>query len=75
LIRVGIEFEDVRTSIIDTCQRLRKVFNGHQETDSSLTPLIGVEVYEKVKSIDHTFGKSKKKSSVTNIWKKKINFL
>ena len=51
-------------------QRLKKAFNGHQETSSSLTPLTGIEVYEKVINIDHTFGKSKKKSSVTNIWKK-----
>jgi len=48
-------------------QRLKKAFNGHQETDNPPTPLIGVEVYEKVNNIDHTFNKSKKKSNVTNI--------
>ena len=51
-------------------RRLKKAFNGHQETSSPPTPLNGVEVYEKVNNINHTFGKSKKKSSVTNIWKK-----
>jgi len=53
---------------------LKKVFNGHQETSSPPTPLIGVEVYEKVNNIDHTFAKSKKKSSVINLWKKKSIF-
>jgi len=52
-------------------RRLKKAFNGHQETDSPPTPLSGVVVYEKVNNIDHTFNKSKKKSFVTNIWKKK----
>jgi len=53
---------------------LKKAFNEHQETSSQPTPLIGVEVYEKANNIDHTFGKSKKKSYVTNIWKKKSIF-
>jgi len=53
---------------------LKKAFNGHQETDSPPTSLTGVEVYEKVNKIDHTFGKSEKKSSMTNIWKKKAIF-
>jgi len=55
-------------------RRLKKAFNGHQETSSLPTPLTSVEVYEKVSNIDHTFGKPKKKSSVTNIWKKKTIF-
>ena len=55
-------------------RRLKKVFNGHQETGSPPNRLTGVEVYEKVNIIDHTFDKSKKKSSVTNIWKKKSIF-
>ena len=55
-------------------RKLKKAFNGHQETSSPPTPIIGVEVYEKVNNIDHTFGKSKKKSSMTNIWKKKSIF-
>jgi len=42
-------------------RRLKKAFNGHQETDNPPTPLTGVKVYEKVNNIDHTFGKSKKK--------------
>jgi len=41
-------------------RRLKKAFNGHQETSSPLTPLTGIEVYEKINNIDHTFGKSKK---------------
>jgi len=32
-------------------------FNGHQETNGPPTPLTGVEVYEKVNNIEHTFGK------------------
>jgi len=38
-------------------RRLKKVFNGHQDTSGPPTPLTGVEVYEKVNNIDHTFGK------------------
>jgi len=38
-------------------RRLKKAFNGHQETNGPPTPLTGVEVYEKVNNIDHTFGK------------------
>ena len=55
-------------------RRLKKAFSEHQEGSGPPTPLTGVEVYEKVNNIDHTFGKSKKKSSVTNIWKKKSIF-
>jgi len=46
---------------------LEKTFNGHQKTSSPPTPLTGVVDYEKVNNIDHTFGKSKQKSSVINI--------
>jgi len=53
---------------------LKKAFNGHQETGNPPSPLTVVEVYEKVNNIDYTFGKSKKKSSVTNICKKKSIF-
>jgi len=53
---------------------MKKTFNGHQETGSPLTPLTGVEVYKKVNNIEHTFGKSKKKSPVKNIWNKKSIF-
>ena len=38
-------------------RRLKKAFNGHQEGSGPPTPLTGVEVYEKVNNIDHTFGK------------------
>jgi len=38
-------------------RRLKKAFNGHHETNGPPTPLTGVEVYEKVNNIDHTFGK------------------
>ena len=53
-------------------RRMKKAFNGHQEGSGPPTPLTGVEVYEKVNNIDHSFGKSKKKSSVTNILKSDI---
>ena len=53
---------------------MKKAFNGHQETASPPTPLTSVEVYEKENSIDHTFDKSRKKSFMTNIWKKKSIF-
>ena len=55
-------------------RRLKTTFNGHQETSSPPTPLMGVEVYKKINNIDHTFGKSKNKSFVTNIWKKRLIF-
>jgi len=55
-------------------RRLKKTINEHQETSSPPTPLTGVEVYEKVNNIDHTFGKLKKRSFVANIWKKKSIF-
>jgi len=48
--------------------------NGHQETGSPPTLLTAVEVYKKVNIIDHTFGKLKKKSSLTNLWNKKLIF-
>ena len=35
----------------------KKAFNGNQEASGPPTPLTSVEVYEKVNSIDHTFGK------------------
>jgi len=38
-------------------QRLKKAFNGHPETSGPPTPLTGVDVYEKVNNIEHTFGK------------------
>jgi len=38
-------------------RRLKKAFNGHKETSDPPTPLTGIEVYEKVYNIDHTFGK------------------
>jgi len=38
-------------------RRLKKAFNGHQKARGPPTPLTGVEVYEKVNNIDHTFGK------------------
>jgi len=47
--------------------RLKKAFNGHKENVIPPTPLIGVEVYENVNNINHTFGESRKKSSMTNI--------
>jgi len=50
-------------------RKLKKAFNGHQETDIAPTPLTGVEIYEKINNIDHTFEKSKKKSFATNMWK------
>jgi len=56
-------------------RRLKKAFNGHKENDNPPTPLTGVEICEKVNNIHQLFGKSKKKLSVTNIWKKKNNLV
>jgi len=53
---------------------LKKAFNGHKENENPLTSFTSVEIYEKVNNIDHTFGKSKKKSFVKNIWKNKLIF-
>jgi len=53
---------------------LKKAFNGYQEHDICPTPLSGLQIYEKVKNINVTFGKMKKKKIVTEIWKKRSIF-
>nr|KYP61486.1 hypothetical protein KK1_015976 [Cajanus cajan] len=52
-------------------QRLKKAFNGYQEYDIAPIALTGEEVYERVKNLNVVFGKPKKQSKDTNIWKKK----
>ena len=39
-------------------RRLKKAFNGRQETDSPPQPLVGNEVYDRVKDIATIFGKT-----------------
>ncbi|XP_068466379.1 uncharacterized protein [Phaseolus vulgaris] len=55
-------------------RRLKKAFNGYQEHDICPTPLSGVEIYEKIKNVNVTFGKMKKKQTVSEIWKKRSIF-
>ncbi|XP_068503686.1 uncharacterized protein [Phaseolus vulgaris] len=55
-------------------RRLKKAFNGYQEHDICPTPLSGVEIYEKIKNVTVTFGKMKKKQTVSEIWKKRSIF-
>jgi len=55
--------------------RLKKAFNGHQEASGPPTPLTGVEVYEKVNNIDHTFCKSIKKVICDKHLEEEINLL
>ena len=55
-------------------RRLKKAFNGYQEHDICPTPLSDVEIYEKIKNVNVTFGKMKKKQTVSEIWKKRSIF-
>jgi len=52
---------------------LKKSFNRYQEHDICPTPLISLQIYEKIKNVNLTFGKMKKKT-VTKIWKKRSIF-
>jgi len=56
-------------------RRLKKTFNGHQETSSPPTPLTGVGAYEKLNNIDHTFSKLKKKVICDKLLEEKNNLL
>jgi len=50
---------------------LKKAFKGSQENQNALKPLVGNEVYYRVKNILTIFGKTQKKdASEKNIWKK-----
>ena len=53
---------------------LKKAFNGHQENDKAPTPLIGIQIHEKVNKVHHVFGKTSKKSSTSSPWRKKSIF-
>jgi len=55
-------------------RRLKKAFKGYQEHDICLTPLSGVEIYEKIKNVNVTFEKIKKKQIVSEIWNKRSIF-
>jgi len=48
-------------------RRLKKDFNGYQEHNLCPTPLSDLQIYEKIKNVNVTFGKMKKKQSVTEI--------
>ena len=54
---------------------MRKAFNGSQENEIKLIPLIGKQVFEWVEDINTIFGKTQKKlTSEKNIWKKRSIF-
>ena len=55
-------------------RRLKKAFNGYQEHDICPTPLSGIQIYEKIKDVNVTFRKMKKKQIVSEIWKKRSIF-
>ena len=44
-------------------QQLKKAFNGEQENEIVLNPLIENEVYERVENIRTIFGKTQKKDA------------
>ncbi|XP_003518081.1 uncharacterized protein [Glycine max] len=53
-------------------RRLKKAFNGSQETEEPPEPLAPHEVYDRVKDIVTVFGKTQRKDhSNKNIWKKR----
>jgi len=50
---------------------LKKAFNGDNELEIAAEPLSGHDVYQRVRDIETTFGKTQKKDlSAKNIWKK-----
>ena len=55
-------------------RRLKEAFNGYQEHDICPAPWSGVEIYQKIKNVNVTFGKMKKKQTVSEIWKKRSIF-
>ena len=57
-------------------RRLKKAFNGKNETEGAPEPLAGHEVYDRVKDIINVFGKARRKDATdNNIWKKMSSFL
>ncbi|XP_028799754.1 uncharacterized protein LOC114755053 [Neltuma alba] len=55
-------------------QRKKKEFNGFQEYKDPPEPLTIDQVYEQVKDVDTVLGKSQKKVTEKNLWKKKSIF-
>ena len=54
-------------------RRLKKAFNGSQEHESALIPLIGHQVFQRVEHLNTIFGNiQKKEKSKTCIWKKRL---
>jgi len=51
-------------NVIILTKASKKAFNGHQENDDSLIPLINIQIYVKVNKVHHIFGKAFKKSSL-----------
>ncbi|XP_028758521.1 uncharacterized protein LOC114717527 [Neltuma alba] len=55
-------------------RRKKKEFNGFQEYRDPPEPLTADQVYERVKDIDTVLGKSQKRVTEKNLWKKKSIF-
>ena len=55
-------------------RRLKKAFNGCSEEREAPKALSGEQVFARVKDVNVVFGKSTKKSAITNIWKKRSIF-
>jgi len=54
-------------------RRMKKAFNWSQEHETTLIPLIGHQVFQRVQHLNTIFGKTKKKGkSNTCIWKKRL---
>jgi len=57
-------------------QRLKKAFNGSQETEEPPEPLAPHEVYDRVKDIVTVFGKTQRKDHANkNILEEKVSVL
>ena len=55
--------------------RLKKAFNGTNETEGAPKPLAGHQVYDRVKDIVNVFSKTRRKDHADkNIWKKRLVF-
>jgi len=55
-------------------RRLKKAFNGYLEHDICPSPLSGFQIYEKIKNVNVTFGKMKKKQTVVKYGRRDQSF-
>jgi hypothetical protein len=55
-------------------RRLRKAFNGDQETEIAPQALTGEQVFDLVKDVNVIFGKDQNQTAPKNIWKKRSVF-